>query len=82
MLSTEKQTKPLRSEFEEIVETMEISDDENETSPRDEKIIRRKAIEKEEKAMREKGANKKITVANIESKMKILKLDTVIGFEF
>lgn len=83
MLSTQQQMKPQRSELEEtVVDTMEISDDENEISPQDEKIIRRKAIEKEEKAMRGQIAMKKEKITNIESKMKSLKLDLVNDFEF
>lgn len=82
MLSTEVKTKPQKADFEAIVETMEVSDDENETSPQDEKIIRRKAIEKEEKAMKGQIAKKKEAVTNIESKMKSLKLDEVNSFEF
>jgi hypothetical protein len=82
MLSTQ-QTKPKQSEFvEEFVETMEISDDENDVSPQDEKIARRKAIEKESLAMRGHVAKKKEAVSNIESKMKGLKLDVVDEFEF
>jgi polyhydroxyalkanoate synthesis regulator phasin len=82
MLSTQ-QTQPKPSEFvEEIVETMEISDDENEASPQDEKIARRKAIEKESLAMRGEIAKKKEAVTNIESRIKGLKLDLLDEFEF
>lgn len=79
MLSTEKQAKPKCVESPETVDTMVISDDENE--PEDEKILRRKAMAKEEKSMREKGALKKEAVTNIESKMKNLKLDWIKDFE-
>lgn len=82
MLTTQQQTKAKQSEIhEESVETMEISDDENEISPEDEKIIRRKAIEKESLAMQGQVAKKKEAVTNIESKMKSLKLDLVDEFE-
>lgn len=81
MLLTEKKTKPQRSESAEIANAMVISDDENETTPLDEKILRRRAIEKEEKAMREKSAKKKEAVNNIESKIKNLKLDYVESFD-
>lgn len=82
MLTSQQQAKAQRSEFfEEIVETMEISDDENEISPQDEKIMRRKAIEKESLAMRGQIAKKKEAVTNIESKMKSLKLDSIDDFD-
>lgn len=81
MLSAERQEKSQALETTEPVETMVISDDENDISPQDEKILRRKAIEKEEKFMKEKGAKKKEAVGNIESRMKNLKLDCIEDFE-
>lgn len=79
MLSTEKMEKVQRNGDAEVVETMVISDDEND--PDDDKIIRRKAIEKEEKVMKEKGAKKKEAFTSIESRIKNLKLDFVNNFE-
>jgi hypothetical protein len=80
LLSTENRVKPQESEEEENVETMEISDDENENSPTDEKIVKRKAMEKEEKSIRD-GAKKKESVNNIENRMKNLKLDSLKDFD-
>ena len=81
MLSSQKQVKHQRDEEAEPVETMVISDDENDMSPEDEKILRRKAIEKEEKVMKEKGIKKKESVSTIESRMKSLKIDSINNFE-
>lgn len=81
MLSSQKQVKPQRDEVAELVETMVISDDENDISPEDEKTLRRKAMEKEEKVMKETGAKKKEAVTTIESKLKSLKLDVIEKFE-
>lgn len=81
MLSSQRQEKPQVQESVEPVETMLISDDENDISPEDEKILRRKAIEKEGKVMKEKGAKKKEAVGTIESRMKSLKLDCIKDFE-
>lgn len=78
--SSENKLKLQRRESEETVETMIISDDENELTPIHEKIIRRKALEKEEKAMKEEGTKKKETVTNIENRMKSLKLETLKDF--
>lgn len=80
MLSSQRQVKPQRDEIAELEETMVISDDENDISPEDEKILRRKAMEKEEKVMKEKGAKKKESVSTIESRMKSLKLDSIKNF--
>jgi hypothetical protein len=80
MLSAQKQVKTRRQETHEI-ETMLISDDEADISPEDEKIVRRKAMEREEKAMRENGAKKKEAVTNIESRLMSLKLDCIEDFE-
>lgn len=82
MLTTHQQTKAKPSEvLDESVETMEISDDENDFTRQDEKIIRRKAIEKESLEMQGQVAKKKEAVTNIESKIKGLKLDLVDDFE-
>lgn len=81
VLASQKQVQPQRDEVAEPVETMVISDDENDISPEDEKIIRRRAMEKEEKVMREKGVMKKESVFTIESRMKSLKLDSIKNFE-
>lgn len=81
MLSSQKQVKPQRDEMAEPEETMVISDDETDISPEDEKILRRKAMEKEERAMKEKGAKKKESVNSVVSRMKSLKLDFVKNFE-
>jgi hypothetical protein len=80
MLSAQKKEKPQRQGSHEI-ETMVISDDEADEYPEDQKIIRRKAVEKEEKAMREKGAKMKEASTNIESRLRSLKLDSIEDFE-
>lgn len=80
MLTTQKKEK-LRRQGSHEIETMVISDDEADESPGDQKIIRRKAMEKEEKAMREKGAKKKEASTNIESRLRSLQLDSIDDFE-
>lgn len=81
MLSSEKKEKPQSIESCEVVATMEISDDESETSPQYAKLVRRRAIESAEKAMRVSGAKKKEAVTNIEGKIKCLTLDYVKDFD-
>lgn len=74
MLSTQKQTK-LQDEFcEDISETMEISDD-DENSPQ----VGRKAIESESSAMWH--TTKKRDFVNIENKMKNLRVEMLNQFE-
>lgn len=81
MLAAQKPLKPQHNETDKNIETMEISDDENEISPDDSKILRRRAMDNEEKAMKEKGAKKKEAVNNIETRMSNLKLDFIVDFE-
>lgn len=81
MLAAQKPVKPQHNEIDENIETMEISDDEADISPEDYKILRRRAMDEEEKVMREKGVKKKEAVNNIENRMKSLKLDCIKDFE-
>jgi hypothetical protein len=81
-LATNKhiQSKSTR-ENSQIIDSMEISDDETENSPENMKILRLKAIENEEKSIREISAKKKELDVVIQRKFKSLKLNTVENFE-
>lgn len=81
-LATDKQiqTKTIK-EKPKIIDSMEISDDEAENSPENMKILRLKAIENEEKSIREISAKKKELDVVIQRKFKSLKLNSVEHFE-
>lgn len=81
MLAAQKPAKLQHNDSDDNIETMEISDDENDVSPQDKKLIRRRAMDNEEKAMREKGAKKKEAINSIEDRIKNLKIDCIKGFE-
>lgn len=80
MLSAQKQEARRKEEVAEPVETMLISDDED-GEPDSEKVIRRKEIEKEERAIKEQGLIKKEAMSVIEKRIANLKLDFIDDFE-
>jgi hypothetical protein len=61
------------------VETMVISDDENDAS--DVNILRRKALQREQDNMQAEINKKKEVLSSMEKKMKNMKLDVVDEFE-
>lgn len=80
MLSAQKQETRRKEESAEPVETMLISDDED-GEPDNEKLIRRKELEKEERTIKEKGLVKKEAMSVIEKRIANLKLDFIDDFE-
>lgn len=80
-LATDKQIQPKTKGKPIIIDSMDISDDETENSPENMKILRLKAFENEEKAIREMSAKKKELDVVIQRKLKSLKLNSVEQFE-
>lgn len=82
-LSTEQQEKLSKIKDKPIIiDTMEISDDENEeVSPETLKIQRLKAIDKEERKIKEISAKKKDLDLVIQKKLRSLNLDSIEQFE-
>ena len=78
MLSTQKQTNARDESYDNIPETMDLSDD-DENSPQNKKIAGRKAIESESSAMWH--TMKKREFVNIENKMKSLREEMLNQFE-
>lgn len=77
--SSRKKAPKVVSDKNQTIETMVISDDENDAS--DANILRRKALQREQDNMQAELNKKKEVLSSIEKKMKNMKLDFVDEFE-
>lgn len=81
-LATEQPAKPSKIKDKPIIiDTMEISDDENEISAESLKIERLKALDKEARKIKDLSAKKKDLDLVIQKKLKCLNLNSIDQFE-